>query len=169
MREQVQAAHLVIGDLNVPEPAASGVAAAAVDQDEQLGGLGVTSPPLGPPPVHQGVHGELRRVVGGAEQHRAPVGLHIIEAARKGDAAGQGREIVVVNRQRGGRRNAWQRSPFQRSCCLLWRIPFAAWAPFSRSNRSDSWRFAHVIKELPRLDASALRKNDSRQQAAPLN
>src|SRR6266513_1290796 len=58
-----------------PEPTPGSVAPATIGQDEQLRGLPVASAPLAAPPVNDGIYCELRGVMRGADQNRAPIGL----------------------------------------------------------------------------------------------
>src|SRR5713101_6944624 len=63
----------------LPESGAGAVAAAAIGKDKQFRRPGVASPSLAAPPPGQSVHGERGRVMGGANQNGAAIGLWIIK------------------------------------------------------------------------------------------
>ena len=76
--------------------AAVAVAAAAGGEHGEAGGVGVAIAAGGAPPVTEKVDGEVRRVVGVADDG-AGVGLHVLAAVGHGKAAGVGAEVVIVD------------------------------------------------------------------------
>src|SRR5208282_1534363 len=80
-----------------PQPTPGAVAAAAIGQDQQFGHLTVASPAFATPPLRNRIDRKLRRVVRGAQQHRATIGPQIIQAAGNGHALGLRAKIVVVD------------------------------------------------------------------------
>ena len=83
-----------------PGSGAGPVAAAAVGEDEQLGGVGVAAAAVVVPPSDQVVDCEVRGVVAGADEQAAVVGGEVVDAVGQGDAFCVGGEVVVVD-QRG--------------------------------------------------------------------
>ena len=65
--------------LELPQPAAAAVGAAAVGGDQQAPRVGVGAAPHLPPPAAQRRHGELRRVVVHADAHPARVGGQVVD------------------------------------------------------------------------------------------
>ena len=81
-----------------PGPRPAAVAAAGVGENHQLGGIGITHPALGLPPLGNALGGELRRVVRAADAEAASVGMQIVDAIRHRQAVGQGAKVMVMNR-----------------------------------------------------------------------
>ena len=84
----------------LPGSGAGPVAAAAVGEDEQLGGVWVAAAAVVVPPSDQVVDGEGGGVVGGADEQAAVVGGEVVDAVGQGDAVGVGSEVVVVDQGR---------------------------------------------------------------------
>ena len=79
----------------LPGAGVAAVAAAAVGEDGELGGVGIAALTGGSPPVVETVDREERRVVGVADDDGAVVGEQVVDAVGNGEAVGEGAEVVV--------------------------------------------------------------------------
>ena len=79
----------------LPGAGVAAVAAAAVGEDSELGGVGIAALTGGSPPVVETVDREERRVVGVADDDGAVVGEQVVDAVGNGEAVGEGAEVVV--------------------------------------------------------------------------
>jgi len=73
------------------------VAATAVGQDQEFGGVRIASLALIAPPALEVVGGELGRVVRGSHVEGAAVGEDVVDAVGHGESEGVGTEVVVVD------------------------------------------------------------------------
>ena len=85
----------------LPSADAVGVAAAAIGEQDDFGGLGVARAAFAAPPGIKVVDGEEGRVGGDADGDEAAVGQRVVDAVGDGQAGGMGAEVVIVDRDRG--------------------------------------------------------------------
>ena len=81
-----------------PGADAVGVAAAAIGEKDQLGGIGIAGTAFAAPPGIEVVDGEEGGVGGDADRDEAAVGERVVDAVGDGEAGGLGAEVVVVDR-----------------------------------------------------------------------
>ena len=99
-REPVHIAETVLEGV-LPRAGAVGVAAAAIGEQDELGGLGIAGSAFAAPPSSEVVDGEEGGVGGDADRDEAAVGERVVDAVGDGQAGGMGAEVVVVDRDRG--------------------------------------------------------------------
>ena len=97
--EAVEVAEMVLQGV-LPGAVAVAVAATAIGEDDELGGVGIARAAFGAPPGSEVVDGEEGGVAGDADADEAAVGERVVDAVRDGEAAGLGAEVVVVDRDR---------------------------------------------------------------------
>ena len=73
------------------------IAASAVGEDDQFGGLGIACLAFGFPPLRNALGGELRHIVGFPDKEAAGVGGHIVNPVGNGRALSIGGEVVIVD------------------------------------------------------------------------
>ena len=87
--------------IELPGSRPAAVAAAAVGEDLQRGGLAIAFAALGAPPLLDAVDGELGGVGGGADEDGSGIGLQVLDSVGDGATLGVGGEVVVAH-QFGG-------------------------------------------------------------------
>jgi hypothetical protein len=69
----------------LPQATTSAVAAPSIRQNAEVGGFRIALSSLFTPPFFDGIDGELRGVMTGTDEDRAPVGPQVIDGVRDGD------------------------------------------------------------------------------------
>src|ERR1700747_2002265 len=85
-------------DFSLPRPGVATVAAAGVRQNQQLRSTAMAARSFAFPPSGDGMGGEGRRVVRGADADGATVVRRVVNAVGDTHPAGIGAEVVVVHR-----------------------------------------------------------------------
>ena len=104
--EAVGIAEMVLEGV-LPGAVAIAVAAAAIGENDELGGVRIAGAACGAPPGIEVVDGEEGGVAGDADPDEAAVGEGVVDAVRDGQAAGLGAEVVVVARDGRGCPGDW--------------------------------------------------------------
>ncbi len=64
----------------LPSPPVGAIAASAIGQDEEFASFGVTLCTFLSPPLLDGIHCELRRIIGCTHVHGAAIRVYVIDA-----------------------------------------------------------------------------------------
>ena len=99
--ELVEIAEMVLEGV-LPGAVAVAVAAAAIGEDDELGGVGIAGAAFGGPPGSEVVDGEEGGVAGDADTDEAAVRESVVDAVGDGQAAGKGAEVVIVDQDGRG-------------------------------------------------------------------
>ena len=86
----------------LPSAGTVGIAAAAIGEQDELGGIGIAGTAIAAPPGIEVVDGEEGGVGGDADRDEAAVGERVVDAVGGGESGGMRTEVVVVDGD-GGR------------------------------------------------------------------